>query len=338
MSIFKFFVVIIALLLSTYLYMSNNQKSYLLEGNVFGTYYIIKANAPHNQPKINKAVNQKFNKINSQMSVFDNKSEITQINNLGVNKWFDLSPELSFLLKQAYHVYTISNGHFDPSIGKLIDLWGFGTDKSAVFPNKKDILKAKSIANFDNFKFSHDFSKIKKIKKDAKLNLSAIAKGYAVDQIALVLESFKIYNFIVEIGGEVRVGGVKNKKLNGWNVAVAMPNDLKKENAIIMTIKDISLATSGDYRNFFIKDGKRYSHTISPQTGFPVEGNLTSVTILDSSCMMADAYATAIMAMGEVKGLEFANNHNISAILFLRNNNDKIKIIFSDKANKLNGV
>ena len=105
-----------------------------------------------------------------------------------------------------------------------------------------------------------------------------------------------------------------------------------------MTIKDISLATSGDYRNFFIKDGKRYSHTISPQTGFPVEGNLTSVTILDSSCMMADAYATAIMAMGEVKGLEFANNHNISAILFLRNNNDKIKIIFSDKANKLNGV
>ena len=166
-------------------------------------------------------------------------------------------------------------------------------------------------------------------------NLSALAKGYAVDRIAKLLSNMGYTDYVVEIGGEVKAAGNRVEDGEGWNIAVVEPNTETNKNAYVVALKDYAVATSGDYRNFFYYNDKRYSHTISPKDGYPVEHNLASVTVFNSSCMHADALATAIMAMGEKKGLAFANNNNLAAVLFVREGDNQFKALISKKAEKL---
>ena len=176
---------------------------------------------------------------------------------------------------------------------------------------------------------------LSKKNKEIQINLSAIAKGYAVDRISKMLENKGYNNFIVEIGGEVRVKGNRAKKEKGWNIGVARP----EENSVtsyeyVIKLKNMSVATSGDYRNYFYIDDKKYSHTIDPKTGYPVEHSLSSVTVFDEECTKADALATGIMSMGEKKGLSFANNYNIPVIMFVQTE-DGFRTILSNKAKKM---
>ena len=272
------------------------------------------------------------------MSVFDLTSEISEINKAEANQWIELSEDMQFLLKNSHKIYQMSNGAFDPTTGKLIDLWGFGTTgKIKKIPNEEDIANMLKTTGFDKIQFNKDYSQLKKQDKDIMINLSAIAKGYGVDRLAKLLKSLEYTDFIIEVGGEVVASGNKSKEIKGWNVGVVKPSETTNENAFIVTLKDYAVATSGDYRNFFYIGEEKYSHTIDPKTGYPAKNNLLSVTVFHESCMIADGLATAIMSMGEEKGLNFANNNKLAVIMFVKTEDNQIKNIVSQKAQKLIG-
>ena len=199
----------------------------------------------------------------------------------------------------------------------------------------KIFVEANFIKAYGFFSFNEDFRKAQKNNPDISLNLSAIAKGYAVDKIAKLLEKEGYTDFIVEIGGEVKAKGKRSSKATGWNVGIARPESDKVDSyEYIISLQNMSVATSGDYRNYFDSDGKHYSHTIDPKTGRPVEHNLVSVTVFSKKCTRADAYATGIMSMGEVKGMALANANKIPVVMFVRDN-EGYKTLISNEAKKI---
>ncbi len=319
-------------------YMRFRQPYQIMSGETMNTYYRIKIRTDKENNLLHNAVKDELQQLNHEMSVFENSSEISQINSDDSGDWLDLSPEMSEVLKNAYQTYIESNGYFDPTVGKLIDLWGFGNSrKTKKIPHDEQISEALKTVGFNKLLFNPDVTQIKKAIPEVKINLSAIAKGYGVDRIAKLLDNFGYTDYIVDIGGEVKTRGSRTANGKGWNVAVAMPNSPNNENAYVVGLKDYAVATSGDYRNFFYYKEKRYSHTISPKDGYPVEHNLASVTVFHPSCMRADALATAIMAMGGKNGTTFANKHNLAAILFIREEDNQFKAILSNAAKKLLG-
>ena len=330
-----FFLVVAA---ASLYYMRFRQPYQIMSGETMNTYYRIKIRTDKENNLLHNAVKAELQQINHEMSVFENSSEISQINSDDSGDWLDLSPEMSEVLKDAYETYVESKGYFDPTVGKLIDLWGFGsTRKAKKIPDDQQITEALKTVGFNKLLFNSDFSQVKKTTPDVKINLSALAKGYGVDRIARLLDSYGYTDYIVEIGGEVKARGNRTPNGNGWNVAVARPNSPTNENAYVVGLKDFAVATSGDYRNFFYYKEKRYSHTISPKDGYPVEHNLASVTVFHPNCMHADALATAIMAMGGKNGTTFANKNNLAAILFVREEDNSFKAILSNAAKKLLG-
>jgi len=320
-----------------YYYAHSRQPYQIMSGETMNTYYRIKIRTDKENNLLHNAVRDELQQINHEMSVFENSSEISQINNDDSGEWIDLSPEMSEVLKDSYKTYTESDGYFDPTVGKLIDLWGFGTSRNSQrIPDDEKITEALKSIGFNKLQFNKNFTRIKKANPDIKINLSALAKGYGVDRIAGLLDRNGYTDYIVEIGGEVKARGNRVPDGKGWNVAVVKP-DQTNDNAYVVKLQNFSVATSGDYRNFFYHKDKRYSHTISPKDGYPVEHNLASATVFHQSCMHADALATAIMAMGEKKGLAFANKNNLAVVLFVREENNTFKPLFSNEAKKLLG-
>ncbi len=338
MRLFKY-ISIFAILCGLFFYFETRRDNYVvLSGKTMGTYYNIKIRTKIKNNLLNKKVKEELESINKQMSVFDNTSELSLINQNTQNEWLPLSPEMSEVLKKAYAVYQESFGSFDPTVGKLVDLWGFGAGTPKTAPDEEEIKKVLAYTGFNKVKFKENFTRLKKSQPEIYINLSAIAKGYGVQRITEMLSEFGYSDFVVEIGGEVAARGRRDDLTDGWNIAVSKPTQADVETAFVVTLKNSAVATSGDYRNFFIIDNKRYSHTISPKTGYPSQHNIASATVFHKDCTLADAYATALMEMGEDKALEFANQNSLAAILFIRDKNDNIKTLISNKAEKLIGV
>ncbi len=308
----------------------------MISGQVFGTFYNIKIRAGNENRLLQREVKEELAKVNAEMSVFEMSSEISEINRQPAEKWIDLSPEMSKLLKNAYQIYKMSDGAFDPTTARLIDLWGFGTKGSIQkLPDEEDIREILKTTGFNKIQFSHDFKRLRKSHAETTLNLSAIAKGYGVDRLAALLKQSGYSDFVVEVGGEVVASGAKSDTLDGWNIGIATPTNEGNENSFVVTLKDYAVATSGDYRNFFYIDDKQYSHTINPRTGYPIEHNLVSVTVFHKECMMADGLATAIMAMGDEKAKNFISKNGLATVMFVKDENKNIKPIISEAAQKL---
>ena len=246
-------------------YIRTRQPYQIMSGETMNTYYRIKIRTDKENNLLHNAIRDELQRINKEMSVFDSSSEISSINNDDSGEWIDLSPEMSEVLKDARKTYVESNGNFDPTVGKLVDLWGFGTTRSSKrVPSDEKIKEALKSTGFDKLRFNGNYTRVKKSIPDVKLNLSALAKGYAVDRVAALLDDNGYTDYIVEIGGEVKARGNRSEESKGWNVAVVEPNTQNYENAYVVGLKDFAVATSGDYRNFFYYNDKRYSHTISP--------------------------------------------------------------------------
>ena len=309
----------------------------LITGQTMGTYYSVKIKTEKEDKKLYKRIQNELAEINHEMSVFDINSEISTINGEPENTWIPLSEPMQEVLKNAHKIYTQSNGAFDPTVGKLIDLWGFGTLRKKKIPSAQDIDNLLKISGFDKVQFNGDYTAIKKANNEVMINLSAIAKGYGVDRIAKLLEKYGYQDYVIEIGGEVKASGHKSEEVDGWNVGIIKPADNYNENAYVVTLKDMAVATSGDYRNFFYIGDEKFSHTISPKTGYPVKSNLISVTVFDKSCMVADGLATALMVMGEKAAVNFANRNNVAVILFVRDEEGNPLAILSKKAKRLLG-
>jgi len=235
--------------------------------------------------------------VNAALSTYIPTSNISLINQAQNKAWADNLVQVNF--RKSFEIWQLSQGAFDPTVGPLVNAWGFGFQKMQGNTDSAGIDSLLQFVGFDKVKLENDT--IFKSHPNIVLDFSAIAKGYGVDAVALYLESVGVQNYIVEIGGELRAAGEKAPGFN-WIAGIEKPIDdqLGQQRELQMTIplENKSMATSGNYRNFYTKDGQKYAHTIHPKTGYPSESNLLSTTVIANDCMTADGYATAFMVMG----------------------------------------
>lgn len=265
------------------------------------------------QLKLAEKVDAVLVKINAQMSTYDPNSELSKFNQADANTQIQISPELNQVLSESIRLAALSEGALDVTVGPLVNLWSFGPEKRAEkIPSEQLIRDTKKNIGIEKITL-HNQVLTKSIAK-VYVDLSAIAKGFAVDKVAELLEQHQINDYIVDIGGEMRV---KGNKTNGdlWRIAVEKPISGTRAVQKVIMPGNNAVATSGDYRNYFEENGVRYSHTIDPSTGWPISHKLVSVTVVHPSSMTADGLATAIEVMGPEKGFAFAKKHNFAVYL-----------------------
>ncbi|RVU85653.1 FAD:protein FMN transferase [Leucothrix sargassi] len=262
------------------------------------------------QAELQAKIDDSLKRINQQMSTWIKDSEISNFNNSQSTEWFPVSPEFATVTQAAQKISKLSEGAFDITLSPLITLWGFGKDFKNNNPSDEAIAEALKSVGYQNLSVRTEPPALRKSIPELRINLGAIAKGYAVDAIAEELADAGINDYLVEIGGEIRANG---KKPNGslWRIAVEKPSAKERSIERGLLIENLGVATSGDYRNYFERDGKRYSHTINAVTGRPITHQLASITVLNESAMMADGYATAIMVLGEEEGKAFIQENNL---------------------------
>ncbi|MFT5421339.1 MAG: thiamine biosynthesis lipoprotein [Candidatus Endobugula sp.] len=300
-------------------------NSIMLSGTTMGTTYHItivqpKANALNAKESdaLQELIDRQLVNINQLMSTYIVDSELSRFNQSPVGEWFPLSAETFAVIEYSLSLSAQSKGKFDVTVSPLIDLWGFGAEGLREFPSDEAISAAKAQVGWQSISLDKPQLQIKKTKA-LRTDLSAVAKGYGVDVIVQLLEQQKLQNYLVEIGGEIRVKG-KNKDNVFWKVGIETPSLLQAGAQQIISLNNKAVATSGDYRNFFEHKGVRYSHTIDPDSGKPVIHNIASLTVISDTAMEADALATAFMAMGEAKALAMATVYNIPIYILLYEN------------------
>lgn len=273
------------------------------EGMVFGTFYKITYQYEND---LREGIEREMKKVDDALSPFNKNSIISAVNE---NKPVALNDMFMSVYDLARTVSEDTDGAFDITVAPLVNAWGFGF-KHNIAPTKSTI---DSIMNFVGYKKVRMMGRtIMKDDPRVMLDCSAIAKGYGSDVVAHYLESMGISNYLVEIGGEIVAKG-SNPKGKPWAIGVEKPVDdslaVKSELQTVLNITDMAMATSGNYRNFYYKDGKKYAHTIDPKTGHPVQHNILSATVIAKRCAMADAYATALMVVGLDKAKEILGRH-----------------------------
>ena len=311
-----------------------------LTGRTMGTSYTVKVVGDLTDDKkdqLQQGIDQILAKINQQMSTYQKDSELSKLNQFNEKTYYKISNDLYQVIEKSILINQETDGAFDVTVGPLVNLWGFGPDKKRdIPPDRKEIEKIQGNIGTNLIELHHHLSQIKKLRGDLYIDLSAIAKGYAVDKVSTYLKTKNLNDHMVEIGGEIRVAGYKAED-EKWSIAIEVPDPEKREIGKVIKVTNLSMATSGDYRNFFIYKGKRYSHTIDPRTGYPVTHDLTAVSVFMKSCMNADAIATGLMVMGPKKGMEFVNTNKIMAIFYLRTDQgfeEKISEAMKDLLNK----
>ncbi len=292
-----------------------------ISGPTMGTRYQVKIADPaatDHRDELRTSVEQILVDMNNSMSTYIGDSELSLINQNRTMQWLRTSEHLFTVLQEADRVSQLSQGAFDVTVGPLVDLWGFGagSDSNARIPDENQIAEAIAGIGFRNIELDESNSRVRKRIALLEIDLSAIAKGYAVDVIAAALTGAGYQNFMVEIGGEVITRGQRSDH-RGWRIGIEKPDIHTRAVQRVLELKDIAMATSGDYRNFIEVDGKRYSHTIDPVTGRPVTHHLASVSVLHRSAMTADALATALNVLGPEKGVTLANLGKIPALFIV---------------------
>jgi thiamine biosynthesis lipoprotein len=251
------------------------------------------------------------------MSTYIDNSELSRFNRHPVDQWFSVSPELFEVLLASIELGWLSGGALDISVGPVVDLWGFGpAERGGQLPEADVLADALALVDFRALELDLAENRVLKT-KPVQLDLSAIAKGFAVDMIARLLRDQGYQNFMVEIGGELYMAG-NSPRGSPWRIAIEEPNALPGQVHRAILVSDKAVATSGDYRNYFEHDGKRYSHTIDPITGRPVIHNLASVTVIADDAAIADGLATAINVMGPKAGLALAQQQGLAIYLIVK--------------------
>jgi len=293
---------------------------YQLSGSTMGTSFTVAVvtELAFDQKHLQAQIVATLENIEQRMSTYRDNSELSQFNHSSSTDWTPVSQELCEAVDDAIEIGHLTDGAFDITVGPLVNLWGFGPDDSRKEPPSAEAIDAAMLAT--GREYLHADCEVPAIRKDrAKLyiDLSAYAKGLAADEIAALLENEDIANYLVEIGGDLRARG-HNASNAKWRIAIERPDQSGNTMEKIIHVHDLSVATSGDYRNFFEFEGRRYSHTIDPRTGRPVNHDLASVTVLGESAAFADAMATAMMVLGPEAGMALAEREDIAAELLLR--------------------
>ncbi|WP_308777911.1 FAD:protein FMN transferase [uncultured Bacteroides sp.] len=294
---------LVILIVGTVLILRKQAPYQTNEGMVFGTIYKITYQSKENlKPEIEAALQ----KVDNSLSPFNKQSVITHVNN---NENMEVDSLFTQVFQLSKEISEETHGAFDITVAPLVNAWGFGF-KNATNVTDAVIDSLQEFVGIDKI----DLVNGKIVKKDPRviLDCSAIAKGYGVDCVARLLDSKGVKNYMIDIGGELVMKG-KNPKMETWRIGINKPIDdslsVNQELQTVLEITDVGLATSGNYRNFYYKDGKKYAHTIDPRTGYPIQHNILSSTVVAKDCATADAYATSFMVLGLDSAKTICNAH-----------------------------
>jgi len=292
-----------------------------LVGSTMGTTFNVKVIAPPadlDLASLQQDIQETLDAINKAMSTYVDDSELSQFNASDSTEWIEVSAELCHAVEAAQIISHFTDGAFDITVGPLVNLWGFGPSESTMTP-PSDEQVALALSDTGHVKLHTDCA-VPALRKDSpgiNVDLSAFAKGHAVDQVADLLDGRALTDYLVEIGGELRLRGL-NGKNERWAIAIETPDRTARSVQTVIHVTDTGMATSGDYRNYFEHDGSHYSHTIDPRTGRPITHNGASVTVVADTAAFADAAATALLVMGPEAGLALAEQESIAAYFLLR--------------------
>ena len=292
------------LIVGTIIIVGQNKPTFRTQqGKIFGTLYTV--TYEHNadlQPQIVAAMQA----VDNSLSPFNKQSIITHVNS---NDSIEVDGLFTEVFHTAERIYNESHGAFDPTVAPLVNAWGFGFKKGMNISDTT-IDSLRKLVGLSRIRL--EGKRVVKADERIMLDFSAIAKGYGSDCVARVLDSCGIQNYMVEIGGEVVVKG-HNKNGNPWGIGITKPVDdslsVSQELQTVLRLTDCAVATSGNYRNFYYKDGVKYAHTIDPRTGYPVQHSLLSATVIADNCMRADALATAFMVLGVDSAMAYCERH-----------------------------
>lgn len=288
----------------------------VFNGATMGTSYHIKLvpNGVSATKDLAAIIKNRLIELNKTFSTYQSDSELMRFNRQAINKVSSVSQDMLQVMLMAEAVYELTEGAFDPTVGPLVNLWGFGPENTGdTIPDSSQISRYLTMVGMDKLVINSEEKTAKRL-SEIQLDFSAIAKGYAVDAVAQELEQKGFHNFLVEVGGELLARGYKSNG-QAWRIAIENPSSQHNGVQQAIALENISIATSGDYRNFFENNGQRYSHTIDPKTGYPVRDPMISVTVLANSTAEADALATAMMVLGSEKALLLAERQNIPVYL-----------------------
>lgn len=291
-------------------------KEHVLQGKTMGTYYTIKfyAASETDDKRLQQDIDTELELVNDLMSTYREHSELMRFNRQQTTEVVAISDALRKVVAEALRIGQQSDV-IDITVGPLVNLWGFGpTGRITHAPEPQQIDEIRSHVGLSKLQLNDDG--LAKLDPRVEIDLSTIAKGYGVDQVANLLESHNIVNYIVDIGGEMRVKGKKPEA--PWRIAVEKPVTDGRAVQRIIVPGDMAIATSGDYRNYFEEGGIRYSHLIDPRTGKPIQHRTVSVTVLHPQSMTADGYATVLIVLNDKEALEFANKHQLAALLVVK--------------------
>ena len=285
-------------------------------GETMGTTWSVKVvDSPVPTQQLHRALAATLERLNGLMSTYIPDSELMRFNAAPAGNPFAVSDETAAVVRLALSISRESDGAFDVTVGPLVNLWGFGPSQRPLeVPTAAAIARARSEVGYGRLQVQGGG-----LVKDAPLfvDLSAVAKGFAVDELAEALEQAGVRSYLVEIGGELRAAR-QNAGGRPWRVAVEAPKADVREVYRVLELRDVGLATSGDYRNYFEADGVRYSHMIDPRTGAPITHRLASVSVLHESAAAADGWATALNVLGLERGMAIAEREGLRALFIIR--------------------
>ncbi|MEZ9133501.1 FAD:protein FMN transferase [Vibrio breoganii] len=305
-------------------------KQVALSGKTMGTTYHIKYIADDKAPEpeeMQKQIELLLEQVNDQMSTYRPESELSLFNQHQTAAPFPVSKETEIVVREAIRLNELTEGALDVTVGPLVNLWGFGPEaRPDKVPTDEELTSRREMVGIKHLSVTEQG--LSKDIPNLYVDLSTIAKGWGVDVIADYLESQGVHRFLVEVGGELRLKG-NNSEGIPWRIAIEKPTVDAREVELIVQPGDMAMATSGDYRNYFERDGVRYSHIINPKTGKPIAHKVVSVTAIHPSCMTADGLATGLMVMGEERGLQVANDNDL-AIFMIVKTEDGFKEVYSE--------
>ncbi|USD38122.1 FAD:protein FMN transferase [Ferrimonas sp. SCSIO 43195] len=287
-----------------------------IAGDTMGTTYTIqwRQHAPEHSPaQVLMAVQQQLEQINAGLSVFRPDSEISRVNQAPIGQPIAVSKDLASVVAIANRISTNTDGALDITLGPVIEFWGFGhRPRDLNHKNRGQLERARSHTGMEGFTLQQ--RTLTKLIAGLAFNPSAVAKGYGVDRVALVLDQLGIDHYLVEIGGEIKTRG-QPEPGRDWQIAVTRPEKLSLALQQIVPLKNLSMATSGNYVNFIENNGVRLGHIIDPRSGYPSLSNTLSVTVIHPSCAIADAYATALMVLDAEHALTIAQQHALAVMI-----------------------
>jgi thiamine biosynthesis lipoprotein len=299
----------------------SSREQWSLNGHAIGTTFTVKLvlpDGPHGtRAEVAAAIRRILDEVDRSMSTYRTDSEISRFNDFGTES-FEASRSLLVVMEEALRVAELTGGAFDVTVGPLVDAWGFGPETPSKPPDAAAIDRLLEENGFRRVVVDPVNGTLRKDRAALRCDLSAIAKGFAVDRVAEGMGALGFDDFMVEIGGEVRAAG-RNAHEEAWRIGVEKPQLVRGGVWNVVALANAAMATSGDYRNYYERDGVRISHLIDPRTGRPITHTLASVSVVHSSCMTADALATAISILGPDEGRELVEREHIAALFLIRN-------------------